>query len=679
MARTQASTTDREDTLPLPTDRPSRVVIQPVAPVVDGGRFAAKASIGEPVEVLADVFTDGHDHVAAGVRHRRSGDETWGEVPMEALGNDRYRAVFTPDRTGLWEFDISGWVDHFDTHRDGIVKKAEVGIDVSVELATLAETLLPMRAAATSSDRTIIDRLLSVCAGGSYDPLLSSPELAGVSWRTHPRTPDLRLPEPLTVFVDRARARCSAWYELFPRSAGAAGSHGTLRDVESHLDRVAALGFDVLYLPPVHPIGATYRKGRNNALEAHADDVGSPWAIGAASGGHLAVHPELGTIDDIERLAAACADRGIDLAIDLAFQCSPDHPWVSEHPEWFRHRADGTIQYAENPPKKYQDIYPIDFESSDWSKLWRALHDVVRFWADRGVRAFRVDNPHTKSFAFWEWLMASFRASDPDVIFLAEAFTRPRVMERLGKLGFHQSYTYFTWRTEPQELRQYFTELTTRTADLMRPNPWPNTPDILHAQLQDGGRAAFVVRAILASLLAANWGVYGPAFELQEHRSAGEGSEEYLDSEKYQIRSWDLDRPDSLAPLLSRLNELRRALPALQHDRTLRFHDTDDPGMLAWSKTDPTGVGDPVLVVVAADPTRDVAGEVDVDWAQLGLAYEADYRLIDHFGGGEYHWHGARNFVRLSPHGLAAHVFTVAGPPADRPWTPPVDHALGLS
>jgi starch synthase (maltosyl-transferring) len=685
MPKAQASSEQRTATeggtaiAPLPRKRPSRAVIQPVAPIVDGGRFPAKASIGEPIEVLADVFTDGHDHVAAAVRFRRAGDGEWSEVPMTPLGNDRHRAVFPADRIGLWELDITAWVDHFDTQRSGIVAKANADVDVAVELATLAELARAMRKKAKGPDRARLDEVLEVCAGGRYDPLLDSPELVELSWRTHARTPPCALPAPLTVFVDRARARCSAWYELFPRSAGAPGGHGTLADVECHLDRIAAMGFDIVYLPPIHPIGTTFRKGPDNTLEASPDDVGSPWAIGGVAGGHLAVHPELGTADDVARLAAACGERGVELALDLAFQCSPDHPWVTEHPAWFKHRADGTIQYAENPPKKYQDIYPIDFESDDWPNLWLALHGVVRYWADHGVRVFRVDNPHTKSFAFWEWLLASFRESDPDVLFLAEAFTRPRVMERLGKLGFHQSYTYFTWRTDPQELRRYFTELTSRTADLMRPNPWPNTPDILHAQLQHGGRPAFVVRAILASLLAANWGVYGPAFELQEHRPLRDGSEEYRSSEKYQLREWELDRADSLAPLLTRLNQLRRELPALQHDRTLRFHHTDDPAMLAWSKTDPNGVGDPVLVVVAADPSRDAAGEVDVDWAQLGLAYDGDYHLVDRFGGGDHHWHGARNFVRLSPHGLAAHVFTVSGPPAERPWTPPVDHPVGLS
>ncbi len=672
-----AMTTGPDDR--LPARRPSRVVVEAVGPIVDAGRFAAKASLGEPVEVLADVFTDSHDHVGAAVRYRRVGDADWSEVPMEAGYSDQHRGVFVPDRIGPWEYDVVGWIDHFDTQRDGIVKKHDAHLDVSVELATLSETLAPMRKRASGDDLQTIDRLIAACRDGVVDELLRAPELAALSWRTSPRAPAAKFAKPLPLFVDRARARFSSWYERFPRSTGEPDRHGTLRDLEADLDRIAAMGFDVLYLPPIHPIGVAHRKGRNNTLDPGPDDVGSPWAIGSAEGGHLAVHPALGTVEDVAALAASCAERGIDLALDLAYNCSPDHPWVTEHPEWFKHRADGSIQYAENPPKKYQDIYPIDFESADWANLWLHLRDVARFWAEQGVRVFRVDNPHTKSFAFWEWMLDSFRRTDPDVVFLAEAFTRPRVMERLAKVGFHQSYTYFTWRTAPQDLRRYFTELTERTADMMRPNPWPNTPDILHAQLQHGGRPAFVVRAILAATLAANYGVYGPAFELQEGRAVREGSEEYLDSEKFQIRAWDVDRADSLAPLLARLNQIRREQPALQFDRTLRFHHCDDPDMLAYSKTDPNGVGDPVLVVVAANPSRAVAGQVDVDWAQLGLAYEADYHLVDHLGGTDYDWHGARNHVELSPWGLAAHVFTVTGPPAARRYTPPVRRVGGLS
>jgi starch synthase (maltosyl-transferring) len=387
--------------------------------------------------------------------------------------------------------------------------------------------------------------------------------------------------------------------------------------------------------------------------------VGSPWAIGAPAGGHTAVDPALGTVDDVRLLAQECRDRGMHLALDIAFQCSPDHPWVSEHPEWFGRRADGSIQFAENPPKKYEDIYPLDFESSDWQGLWQALVDVFRFWIDQGITVFRVDNPHTKALPFWEWALRTLRAEHPETIYLAEAFTRPRIMERLAKVGFSQSYTYFAWRQEAWELHEYFADLATRTVDYFRPNAWPNTPDILTEQLQHGGRPAFVNRAILAATLSPSWGVYGPAFELQESFAVREGSEEYLDSEKYQLREWDLDSEQSLAPLLARLNQIRRAQPALQHLRTTWFHQTDNPNLLCFSKTDPDGIGPAVLTVVNVDHRERQSGFVDLDLHQLGLPYGAEYDVVDLLGGGTYRWVANRNFVDLSPWSANAHIFAV--------------------
>jgi starch synthase (maltosyl-transferring) len=424
------------------------------------------------------------------------------------------------------------------------------------------------------------------------------------------------------------------------------------------LDHVASMGFDIVYLPPIHPIGVTKRKGRNNATTAAPDDVGSPWAIGSPDGGHTDVHPELGTVDDVAAFATACRQRGMHLALDIAFQCSPDHPWVQEHPEWFAKRPDGSIQYAENPPKKYEDIFPLDFETEDWQGLWQALADVFRFWIDRGVTVFRVDNPHTKAFAFWEWALATLHAEHPETVFLAESFTRPRVMERLAKIGFNQNYTYFTWRQEQWDLREYFTDLATRTVDWFRPNAWPNTPDILTEQLQHGGRAVFVSRAILAATLSPSWGVYGPAFELLEHTAVREGSEEYLDSEKYQLRTWDLDRADSLAPLLERLNRIRHEQRALRNLHTLHVHACEDPAILCYSKTDPAG-GAPVLVVVNLDPFNRHSAFVDVDLAALGLAYGSDYDVVDELGGVTYRWSGNMNFVDLAPWSASAHVFSV--------------------
>ena len=663
-----------------------------VGPLVDGGAFAAKATVGEPVTVTADVFADGHDRAAAALRYRSGPRGRWSELPMEALGNDRFAATFVPDRLGRWQFQVVGWLDHLGTWLHGMELKLaappEMNVDVTVDLqigsllvtealarakGTDVRALTDLRARLDDGDSRALGHLPDDDAAPHHDghvPDLQDVEpehgaaeaLEPLFWRTGPRDP-LAASPMFDLHVDRELARFSAWYEFFPRSTLApATGHATLIDAVDRLDRVAAMGFDVLYLPPVHPIGVTQRKGRNNTVTPSPDDTGSPWAIGGADGGHTSVHPELGTVDDVRRLAKECAQRGLELALDIAFQCTPDHPWVTEHPDWFAHRPDGTIQYAENPPKKYQDIYPVDFESADWRGLWDGLADVFRFWIDAGISTFRVDNPHTKAFAFWEWAIATIRAEHPEAIFLAEAFTRPRVMERLAKVGFNQSYTYFTWRQSSWELRQYFQDLSTRTVDFFRPNAWPNTPDILTEQLQTGGRGMFAVRAALAATLSPSWGVYGPAFELGEHAPVRPGSEEYLDSEKYQLRQWDLDQPDSLAPLLTRLNEVRRAQPALAHLRTLHFHETDNPALLCYSKTDPAGVGAPVLVVANLDAVARQSGFVDVDLAPLGLPYDSDYDLEDQFTGATFRWHGAWNFVELDPAVAPMHLLVVRPP-----------------
>ncbi len=649
-----------------PTVRPSRVVIEPVSPVVDAGRFPAKAALGEPVTVTADVFGEGHGAVAAALRWRavpngrRRG--VWSEVPMVPLGNDRWEATFVPSKLGRHEYEIHGWSARAESWWRGTLAKLDADVDVTVDVlggrTVVAGLIERANAAKADADATALARLLEQLEAGDTSGL-ADPAWADVFWRHDDRTPTA-VTHALMIDVDRERARFSAWYEFFPRSSVLPQrAPATLRDSIGRLDHIAELGFDVVYLPPIHPIGTTNRKGRNNATTAEPGDVGSPWGIGSADGGHTAVHPELGTIDDVRALVAACQERGMELALDIAFQCSPDHPWVTEHPSWFATRADGTIQFAENPPKQYQDIYPIDFETPDHVALWEALADVFRFWIDQGITIFRVDNPHTKAFPFWEWAISTLRAEHPETIFLAEAFTRPRVMERLAKLGFNQSYTYFTWRYAAWELREYFTDLATRTIDYFRPNAWPNTPDILTEQLQHGGRAAFVNRAVLAATLSPNWGVYGPAFELLEHRAIRPGSEEYLDSEKYQLREWQLDDPASIAPLLARLNEIRRAQPALQHLRTLRFHDADAPGLLCFSKTDPLGVGDPILVVVNVDERQRHAGQVHVDPATFGIGDDDEFELEDLLGGGTYRWRGWHNYVDLTPGRGAAHVFAV--------------------
>jgi starch synthase (maltosyl-transferring) len=666
----------------MPSVRPSRVVVEAVRPVVDGGAFAAKGAVGEPLSVVADVFTDGHDVVSAALcwRHVDATGEpgAWQEQMMTAIGNDRFTATLTPNELGRIEYDVVGWIDHLETWRRDTVKKIDAGLDVSLELragaalvdrataavADDADATAPAAAAGSISqeDQDRLTHLSRAIADGDT-PTLHDTRWTEVFWRCSPRHPEARLPRPLPIDIDPLHGSFGAWYEFFPRSSVGGDTAGrTLRESIDRLDYVASMGFDIVYLPPIHPIGTTHRKGRNNATTAGPDDVGSPWAIGSEDGGHTSVAPDLGTVDDVATFATACGERGMQLALDIAFQCSPDHPWVSEHPEWFAKRPDGSIQFAENPPKKYQDIYPLDFESDDWQGLWAALADVFRFWIDRGVTVFRVDNPHTKAFAFWEWAIATIRREHPEAVFLAESFTRPRVMERLAKIGFNQNYTYFTWRQSQWELSDYFDDLATRTVDYFRPNAWPNTPDILTEQLQHGGRPVFVSRAILAATLSPSWGVYGPAFELLEHTAVREGSEEYLDSEKYQLRNWDLDADESLAPLLGRLNKIRHEHRAFRNLHTLHVHSCDDPAVLCFSKTDPAGDGRPVIVVVNLDPFNQHGAFVDIDLAAIGLPYGSDYDVVDELGGVTYRWSGNMNYVDLAPWSASAHVFSVHRP-----------------
>jgi len=638
-----------------------RVVIESIRPCVDGGRFCVKRVAGDRVQVTADVFADGHDTVAAVVRHRHDGERRFREVRMRPLGNDRFAASFTVDELGRHAFTVRAWIDGFATWRDQLERRVQAGQDVRVELAVGAQLIgaaaagAPAAAAASLAEwrRRVEDDDMDDAASAAL-----APALAELMTLHDPRPHCTDADRVVPVWVDRPLARFSAWYELFPRSLGG-DRHGTLADVADSLERVSGMGFDVLYLPPIHPIGETHRKGPNNSPTSAPGDVGSPWAIGAAAGGHTAVHPDLGTVADVRRLAAACAKRGIALALDIAFQCSPDHPWVTEHPEWFRHRPDGSIRYAENPPKRYEDIYPLDFESEDWAGLWQALLEVVRFWIGQGVSVFRVDNPHTKPFAFWEWLIAEVTRHHPETIFLAEAFTRPRVMERLAKAGFTQSYTYFAWRNGKHELQEYLRELTqTGLADYFRPNFWPNTPDILTEPMQTGGRPTFAARLVLAATLSPSYGIYGPAFELVEQRGLRPGSEEYLDSEKYQLRRWDLDRADSLSELVARVNRIRRENPALQSDRGLRFHAADNEQLLCYSKASEEGEN-VILAVVNLDPHHVQAGWVDLDLAALGLQAGEGFQVHDLLSGARYLWQEARNYVQLDPASAPAHVFRV--------------------
>jgi starch synthase (maltosyl-transferring) len=644
---------------PTPTNR--RVAIRGIRPLVDGGRFPATGSLGEPVVVEADVFADSHDLVAAVVRWRPAASGAWTDVPMTQLVNDRWHAALEPDQLGRHEFQVIGWIDHFATWQRDTAAKLAAGVATEVDLHIGAALIADAAARAGGDDSETLRRLHGLLNDATADlteraaPSLTS-ETTDLMARHDPRRHAAES-DVCQLRVDRARARFSSWYELFPRSASPEpGRHGTFDDVIARLPYVRGLGFDVLYLPPIHPIGVAYRKGANNRVTAQPGEPGSPWAIGNADGGHTAIHPELGTLDDFHRLIGAAAEHGLELAMDIAFQCSPDHPWVAEHPEWFRHRPDGSIQYAENPPKKYQDIYPLDFETTDVDGLWRALREVFQYWIDQGVRIFRVDNPHTKAFAFWEWCIDDLSRRHPDVIMLAEAFTRPKVMNELARIGFHQSYTYFAWRNQKWELEEYYTELlTTEVADFFRPNSWPNTPDILTEYLQHGGRPAFVQKLILAATLTANYGIYGPAFELMLHE-ARPGAEEYLDNEKYQIHHWDLRQTHSLAEMIARINRIRHEHPALQQDRSFTIHHVDNEQMMAFSKRRDDDV---VLTVVNLDTRWTQACRTWLDLDALGIGDDEPFEAHDLIGGARYTWHGRDNFVQIDPHVCPAHVFAV--------------------
>ncbi len=652
-----------------------RVVIEAVTPCVNGGQFPVKRVVGEQVMVEADCYTDGHDAVACEVLYRHDSVAEWSKVAMLALGNDRWRAAFSVDRIGVWHYQIRAWIDRLATWRGEFSRRVDAA-DLSVAAQTGADMIAAAAQRADAGARSRLDawaaQLRERRPAIALRALALDAELLALA-QLHQDRGSVAAGPDLRVTVDRERARFSTWYELFPRSAGTVpGTHGTFDDVRQRLAYIAGMGFDVIYLPPIHPVGRVRRKGANNAATAAPGDVGSPWAIGSAEGGHKAVHPALGTHADFRRLLAAAGALGIEIALDIAYQCAPDHPYVTGHPQWFRWRPDGTVQYAENPPKKYQDIYPFHFESADWPALWRELRSVITFWIDQGVRLFRVDNPHTKPFRFWEQVIADIKREHPDVLFLAEAFTRPRVMHRLAKLGFSQSYTYFTWRNTKQELTDYFTELAQGPGrEYFRPNCWPNTPDILHEYLQRGGAPAFRVRLVLAATLAANYGVYGPAFELMEHVPREPGSEEYLDSEKYQLRHWDLTRPDTLAPLLARVNRIRQANPALQADWSLRFHAVDNDALICYSKI-ATVQDNAIVVVVNLDPRNAQSGWVALDLDVLGLGVDESFQVHDLLSGARYAWHGSRNFVRLDPSTAPAHILQLsreraAQRQADRP------------
>ncbi|MFE6354806.1 alpha-1,4-glucan--maltose-1-phosphate maltosyltransferase [Streptomyces rochei] len=666
--RTTSRDTPREAAVPDVTTVVGRIPVLDVRPIVRQGRRPAKAVTGESFQVSATVFREGHDAVAANVVLKDPEGRPGPWTPMRELapGTDRWGATVTAGEPGLWTYAVEAWSDPVTTWRHHARIKVPAGIDTGLVLEEGAR--LHERAAAEvpgDADRRVL--LAAVDALRDEDRPAASrlagaltPEVDAVLAR-HPLRELVTTSDPLPLLVERERALYGAWYEFFPRSEGTPDRpHGTFRTAARRLPAIAAMGFDVVYLPPIHPIGTTHRKGRNNTLSAGPDDVGVPWAIGSPEGGHDAIHPALGTLDDFDHFVAEAAHLGLEVALDFALQCSPDHPWVHKHPEWFHHRPDGSIAYAENPPKKYQDIYPIAFDA-DLDGLVTETVRVLRHWMDHGVRIFRVDNPHTKPVVFWERVIGEINRADPDVVFLAEAFTRPAMMHTLAQIGFQQSYTYFTWRNTKQELTEYLTELTGDAASYMRPNFFANTPDILHAYLQHGGRPAFEVRAVLAATLSPAWGIYS-GYELCENTPLREGSEEYLDSEKYQLkpRDWATAAREgtTIAPLITRLNTIRRESPALRQLRDLHFHHTDKEEVIAYSKRQGSNT---VLVVVNLDPHHTQEATVSLDMPQLGLDWHESVPVRDELTGETYHW-GRANYVRLEPGRTPAHVCTVLRP-----------------
>jgi len=646
------------------SDGRSRVVIEGVAPEIDAGKYAIKRTVGESVVVEADIFNDGHDALTVVLQYRASDERDWQEVPMQALPNDLWRASFSVDRVGEYRYTLCAWIDRFVTWRRDLRKRVAADQATTIDFLIGAELIQAAASRATGNDAERLEqwarRLKHQDAALHATQICGDAELSALMHRCSGREFAVRYERELRVTVDRERAGFSAWYEMFPRSAASEpGKHGTFADVQKRLPYVAKMGFDVLYLPPIHPVGETFRKGKNNATEAAPDDVGSPWGIGSKEGGHKDIHPQLGTLEDFRRLVTATAEHGMEIAMDIAFQCSPDHPYVEQHPDWFRQRPDGTIQYAENPPKKYQDIYPFDFETDDWEALWEELKSIFDFWIEQGVRIFRVDNPHTKPFTFWEWCIGEIKREHPDVLFLAEAFTRPKIMYRLAKLGFTQSYTYFAWRNTKHELAEYVTELTEdEPCEFFRPNFWPNTPDILTEYLQVGGRPAFMTRLVLAAMLSPNYGIYGPPFEHCWSAPREPGSEEYLDSEKYQVHNHDLKRMDSLSEFIARVNHIRREFPVFQTNNPPQFHEVDNDEIICFSRMSPDK-SQLILVVVSLDPHHQQSGWVDLPLEDLSLEETHPYQVHDLLGDSRFLWNGARNFVELDPRSSPAHIFQI--------------------
>jgi starch synthase (maltosyl-transferring) len=639
-----------------------RVVVDHVGPQVDCGRFPVKRAVGEALTVTAHIFADGHDHTRAELLYRRRSDASWMVLEMAHRVNDEWAATFEITELVDHIYTVRAWVDRFDTWQSDLRKKVEADQDVQVDLQIGSALLHAAAKRAKGPDAERLEQWARALQNdrkteGATELALSAQ--VGDLVRAYPdRSLATSYEKELVAAVDREKALFSAWYEFFPRSFGDDGKHGTFRSGERWLPEIAKMGFDVVYLPPIHPIGKTKRKGKNNATVCTPNDPGSPWAIGSRRGGHKAIHPDLGTLAGFRRFVEKAKQHDLEIAMDLAFQCSPDHPYVEDHPEWFRWRPDGTVQFAENPPKKYEDILPLNFESESWRDLWEELKSVVLFWIDQGVRIFRVDNPHTKPFGFWQWLIGEVRCDYPDVIFLAEAFTRPKVMQRLAKVGFNQSYTYFTWRNTKWEIERYIQELAhTEVGEYMRPSFWPNTPDILPQYLQYGGRAAFITRLILAATLSSNYGIYGPAFELCVNEAV-EGKEEYLDSEKYELKQWDWNRKGNIRSVVARVNRVRRENPALRGIRNIRLCHVDNEAILCYGKMseDRSNV---TLTVVSIDPHYRQSGWITLPLDEMDIDPRQPFLAHDLLSDDKYIWQGERNYIELDPQVMPGHILRI--------------------
>ncbi|NTV30144.1 MAG: alpha-1,4-glucan--maltose-1-phosphate maltosyltransferase [Candidatus Omnitrophica bacterium] len=646
-----------------PASRVPRIIIEKVTPQVDGGKYPVKRVVGERVVVRADVFGDGHDEVLAFLLYREASGSGWNKVRMKPLGNDLWIGSFNVENETDYCYAVRGYPDEFSTWRHDLQKRLEAGQDVTVELAIGARLVSDAASRAQGSQAEKLAGWAALLAHPkdlkASAVLATGEELSHVMEAHLDEAKSSTSPE-LLVKVDRKRASFSSWYEFFPRSwAATPGKHGTFKDCARILPEIARMGFDIVYLPPIHPIGVKHRKGKNNATKCSPGEPGCPWAIGSSEGGHKAIHPELGTLEDFKAFIGQAREHGLEVALDIALQCSPDHPYVKEHPEWFKWRPDGTVQYAENPPKKYEDVLPINFDTTDREGLWQELKSIFIYWAEQGVKVFRVDNPHTKPFLFWDWLIAEVKQAHPDALFLSEAFTRPKVMYRLAKGGFSQSYTYFTWRNTKKEFEEYLTELAqTEVAEFFRPNFWPNTPDILAEHLQFGNRNTFMFRTVLAATLSSNWGIYGPAFELCVSDALA-GKEEYNDSEKYEIKRWDWDRPGNIKDLIARLNRIRRENPALQMTRNIRFCQVENDQLLAYYKAT-RDFSNIVLTVVNLDPHHKQGGWLKVPLHELGIEPGKPYRVHDLLTGEQYIWQGERNFVEPDPAKAPAHIIQIS-------------------